>query len=106
MGAYSTYVVISFMHEEKEIRFVSESKPDPENREHVKIIFKNNDPENAAVYTFFGFYMFYFYFTIIPLMLFGAFIYSWFDKYDFVIVNWRNKKVSKERLPVKANENL
>lgn len=96
VGGYGTYVVIAFKHNGKEIRFMTESKPDPEMRDHVKVIYSNDNPENAAVYTFLGFYMFYFYFTIIPLMLLAAFVYSWFDKHDFVTVNFRKMKVSKE----------
>lgn len=65
--------------------------------EKIEVIYDKNNPTNASVYTFWGFYMFYFYFIIVPLVVFTAFIYSWFDKYDRVIVDFRKKKVSSSK---------
>ena len=49
----------------------------------------------SIFYTFIGFYMFYFYFLILPMVLYAAFIYSWFDKRDFVLVDFKKRKISK-----------
>lgn len=94
--SHNNNAVIAFNLNGKEIRFLSEASINKDDKNEVTVIYNKDNPENAAVYTFVGFYMFYFFFAIIPLMLFTAFIYSWFDKYDFVIVNFRKMKVNTE----------
>ena len=73
--------------------------------EEIQVIYDKGNPENASVYTFAGFYMFYFYFLVVPMILYTAFIYSWFDKYDFVIVNFRKRKISRSREIMKRDQN-
>ncbi len=72
--------------------------------ERIDVIYDTNDPKNASVYTFVGFYMFYFFFLILPMILFTAFIYSWFDSRDYVIVDFKKKKISKSREIIKSNQ--
>lgn len=93
--------VVAFYVNGEEIRFLSEPNLSYKVHDKVEVIYKINNPKNAAIYDFIGFYLNYFLYSIIPIMLFASFNYAWFDKYDFVIVNWRNRKISKERLPAK-----
>lgn len=65
--------------------------------EEVDVIYETNNPLNASVYSFTGFFLYYFFFLVVPIVVYTAFIYSWFDKYDFVIVNFKKRKISKSR---------
>lgn len=93
--------VVAFYVNGEEVRFLSEPNLSYKVHDKVEVIYKIKDPKNAAIYDFIGFYMNYFLYSIIPIMLFASFNYAYFDKYDFVLVNWRKRKVSKERLPAK-----
>lgn len=95
---------IEFAVNGKKHDFIGESNIDLRGSKSIDIIYDKNDPENAAVYTFTGFYMRYFFFLIIPMMLYAAFIYSWFDKRDFVIVDFKKKKISKSRTLINPDQ--
>lgn len=97
------YPRISFEVNSTIYEFMGESNLEFENSKEIDLIYDKTNPENAAVYTFIGFYMFYFYFLILPLVLFAAFIYSWFDKYDYVTINFKKRKISKSREIMKVD---
>jgi hypothetical protein len=94
---------IKFTVNDKSYEFLGESNLKLKGMVVIDVIYDKNDPKNAAVYTFMGFYMRYFFFLIIPIMLYAAFIYSWFDKRDFVIVDFKKKKISKSTDIMKIN---
>lgn len=97
------YPRISFILNDKTYEFMGESNIDLRGLETIDVIYDINNPENAAVYSFNGFYMGYFFYLIIPVMLYAAFIYSWFDKRDFVIVDFKKRKISKSTGLTKIN---
>lgn len=97
------YPRISFKLNDKTYEFMGESNIDLRGLETIDVIYDINNPENAAVYSFNGFYMGYFFYLIIPVMLYAAFIYSWFDKRDFVLVDLRKRKISKSTEMTKIN---
>ena len=94
-GSHTAYPRIAFEVNNSIYEFMGESNLDFDDPKNIDVIYDKTDPENAAVYTFIGFYMFYFYFLILPMVLYAAFIYSWFDKRDFVLVDFKKRKISK-----------
>lgn len=100
---HSSYPVIMFKANEKNYEFQGTSNLELNSKENIDVIYNKANPENAAVYSFVGFYLNYFLWLVIPIMLYAAFIYSWFDKYDYVTLNFKTKKISKSRELIRKN---
>lgn len=88
---------------DKEYIFTAQSDLHLDPAEKTDVIYDKKNPANASVYTFWGFYMFYLYFIIVPLILYTAFIYSWFDKFDYVTLHFKTKKISKSKELIRKN---
>lgn len=97
---YGPDPVVYFYDEGKMVQFTGESYMNVEVGDIVNVIYEEENPRNAAVFSFTGFFMRYFMFLILPMILFTAFVYSYFSRYDIITVNFKKdagQRISKNK---------
>lgn len=94
----SRYAVIEFGFNGDTIQFGGEQNVDYELGEEVKVIYSNDNPEKAKVYSFAGFWLAPLLYCIIPIWLLAALVLSLLSKDDKVIIKiGKNISVTKEK---------
>lgn len=88
--------VIAFSVGKKKYSIESESNAKLKIGQEVKVIYKKDDPNNAYVYNFTGFWLAPLLYSIIPLLFISAALLAFFDKEDcFVITLGKKLSVTK-----------
>ncbi|HNQ68669.1 MAG TPA: DUF3592 domain-containing protein [Bacteroidales bacterium] len=78
--------LIQFEYNGDTIHFRGEQNVQYELEEEVRVVFQNDNPNNAKIYSFAGFWLAPLMYCIIPLWLLSALVLSLFDKSDKVII--------------------
>jgi len=97
---YGNQPWVDFYLDGKLIQFAGEADTFVNLNGEVTVIYETSNPKNAAIFSFSGFFLRYFYFLVLPLLIFTAFIYSYFGRYDTVTVNFRKdaeQRISKNK---------
>jgi hypothetical protein len=83
---------IKFSVDSKEITFMNTTDMSLELGETVSVIYKVNNPENAQVYSFAGFWLMPIPYCLIPLMILTAAVFSFLTSSDIIILSYKNRK--------------
>ncbi len=92
--------VVSFKLKGEIIQFTGEIDTNVDVGDNVNVLYEEAAPKNAAIFSFTGFFMPYFWYLVLPLLFFTAFIYSYFGRYDTVTVNFKKdagQRISKNK---------
>lgn len=82
-----TAPMVQFQTETQEITFQGETNMNLKNGETVDVIYKTNNPTNAEVYSFVGFWLSPLLYCILPLIFLVAIIFSFLTDSDVFVVN-------------------
>lgn len=94
--------VLEFYNGDDKITFTAERNLGYQNGEIHKIIYKKNNPRNAKIYSFTGFWMEPLIISIIPFIIISGFIFGFVSKGDKIMFSIngfkriRSKKISKK----------
>jgi hypothetical protein len=94
-----SYPVVEFSVDGREYAFTGESNMDVEKGDRVEVIYKTDDPTDAHIYTFAGFWLRNIIWFIVPLLLWAAFSTSYLDKGELLTLNLRAHSESRRGLP-------
>jgi hypothetical protein len=88
-GNRSSYTapIVKFSTETNEITFQGTTNMDASEGETVDVIYKANDPTNAEIYSFVGFWLSPLIYCILPLILLTAASFSFLTASDMLIFN-------------------
>lgn len=107
-GSYSStrlsYPVIKFQAAGQELTFVGESNLDYNTGDKVEVIYRKEDPKDAKIYSFFGFWFGKIAYFLIPLFLWAAFSLSYLDKGEYITLNFRNRSFGKSKYRKNAGD--
>lgn len=79
--------VIKFFVDSKEITFTDDNNLDLELGQNVTVIYKKDNPGNARVYSFTGFWLNSIIWALIPTIIFLAAIFSFMNKQDYILID-------------------
>ena len=79
--AFLRHPVIKFQLNGNQYQFLAAVNINLELKEPVKVIYKKNNPENAAVYSFFGFWFHYLLFSQVVMIFWTGITVAWFANY-------------------------
>ncbi len=73
--------------------------------EHIKIIYRKSCPEDARVYSFFGFWFPVLAWLIAPVMLLGAALFSFIDENQKIVIRFGKKRKTQEYRELEGKDN-
>lgn len=82
-----TAPMVKFQTETHEITFQGETNMNLQNGETVDVIYKINNPTNAEIYSFVGFWLSPLLYCILPLIFLVAITFSFLTRTDVFVVN-------------------
>ncbi len=85
--AYSPPMVLFRSRSGEEITFHGETNSAYMEGDTVPVIYKNDDPSNAHINTFTGFWLGPLIYSILPLMILTAVVFSFMNERDFLIID-------------------
>lgn len=96
-GRSVKWPIVEFQHNNYIYTFEGVSNDDLEMNEKVKVIFKQDDPSDARVFSFVGFLLPPLLWSILPLVLWTAAVYSFLTKKTIIQVPFRFWKSDKRK---------
>jgi hypothetical protein len=91
------FPIIQFSTKSLSFKFQDISNSNVKIGEKVKVIYKKNNPENAEVFTFWGFLFSPILYCLIPLLVLAAAVYSFLSKSEFIEITLeKNFKINKK----------
>lgn len=86
--------LIEFIHEGQEYTFMGESDVEVKLNEQVQVIYKLSDPKDAEIYSFTGFWLTPIIYSLLPLMIVIAAVFSFLKPNDTIGINFfEDKKI-------------
>lgn len=85
-SAHSSAPIVKFSTGMYEIRFQGPTNMHVQTGDHVTVIYDKNDPTEAGIYSFTGFWMIFLFYSILPVVVFSAATYSFLTKNDLLVI--------------------
>ena len=94
-GTKITYPVVKFHTDKYEFTFVAEGNLEYQRGDKVEVIYDKNDPGDASIFTFFGFWFGRAVWFGLALMLWAAFSTSYIGTGEYISLNFRDRVFGK-----------
>ncbi|NCC87907.1 MAG: hypothetical protein EOM05_08580 [Clostridia bacterium] len=96
--------VINFYHDSELIVFTAPRNIKIEPGSKVKVIYRKSNPYKAQLYNFFGYWLNAVIFTLLPIIIVSAFVFTFVGKSDKVLFSFGKVKLIKHLNDVKNIE--
>jgi len=94
--------IVEFYTEDTRITFTSQRNLNYEINDKVNVIYKEKNPHNANIYSFYGFWLEPLILSFIPITIISALIFAFISKKDIIEISRKsNKKIHIDRKSIK-----